>query len=330
MDSNVLLSIIIPTYNGGEYIDDNLSELISQYQSLHGKNVEIIISNNASEDNTDEIVQKYLGVCPQIKYIKRETNIGAMANFTESVIEAKGDFVFLLGDDDIICPQFINIIVSILKDNPSLGLLHWNRIDYKMRDLRSTIYNQDMRLPVFEKYDNFTLFVKEHATMDSMSTVLFKKTVWFEGEQYISEHHYGYLWYSRILNGAANKQCYYSYYPLIIQRHPAQRKWMTKQPLYTCGLLNIYKDLDERAPGVYDWVKSHYIMLSRENYLNEMLIVAGNRKWYKPYYEEIRFHFNKEQRVVFYTIMYLLPSFVSKALLSLVKLFVVLNRRFRS
>ena len=50
-----LLSIIIPTFNGGKFLQENLHTLIPMMKS-ESNNVELIISNNASEDNTDEIV----------------------------------------------------------------------------------------------------------------------------------------------------------------------------------------------------------------------------------------------------------------------------------
>lgn len=329
MNSDNLLSIIIPTYNGGLYLEENLSELISQYNSLTRKDVEIIISNNASNDNTDEVVCKSIEKCPSIKYIRRETNIGSMSNFTESVKESSGKFVFLLGDDDIICPRFIEIITTLLDNNSSVSLLHWNRIDYKMRDMKCSLFNPNIEVPFFCYYDDFSGFLKKHATMDSMSTVLFSRESWLKGEQYVSEHHYGYLWYSRILNGSVGSPCIYSFYPLVVQRHPSQRKWAMKQPLYTCGLMNIYRDINDRVPGVYEWIKDHYVMLSKENFLNEMLIVANNKNWYKPYYEELIVHYNKQQKNFAHAVLFVFPSFLSKVIISIVKVFVFLNRRLR-
>lgn len=68
-----LLSIIIPTFNGGKFLQENLHTLIPMMKSV-SNNVELIISNNASEDNTDEIVQNALNEYQQIIYINTTLN----------------------------------------------------------------------------------------------------------------------------------------------------------------------------------------------------------------------------------------------------------------
>ena len=73
-----LLSICIPTYNRAEFLKDALDSILRQINENNKDKVEICISDNASEDNTEELVEEYQKKSPiPIIYHKNEKNMGA-------------------------------------------------------------------------------------------------------------------------------------------------------------------------------------------------------------------------------------------------------------
>jgi abequosyltransferase len=101
MRSNPLVTIAIPTYNRSKRLDLALSILVPQV--LRHPDVEILISDNNSPDNTFEVVQRYLNpVHPNIRYQRHNENIGPDANFISCYDNSWGRYFWLCGDDDII------------------------------------------------------------------------------------------------------------------------------------------------------------------------------------------------------------------------------------
>lgn len=111
------LSIAIPTYNRSYFLDNNLKQLLKEYNN----NFEIIIQDNASTDNTEEIVEKYIKLGLPIIYERNLTNLGWTKNFEICFKKAKTKYMILLGDDDIIVNGGVDIILNNINEyNPDL------------------------------------------------------------------------------------------------------------------------------------------------------------------------------------------------------------------
>ena len=95
--SQPLISIGFPVYNGENYIQKSMDALLNQTY----KNFEIIISDNASTDNTQAICLDYLERDSRIRYIRQPQNIGATENFIFVLTEAKGTYFLWNAYDDI-------------------------------------------------------------------------------------------------------------------------------------------------------------------------------------------------------------------------------------
>ena len=74
-----LLSICIPTYNREKYLQECLESIIHQ-EGFNTEDIEIVISDNASQDNTTQLVETYKAKYPNIKYFRNVENIGAIRN----------------------------------------------------------------------------------------------------------------------------------------------------------------------------------------------------------------------------------------------------------
>ena len=109
--SNIVLSICIPTYNRSKL----LSECIRRIIQCRSQEIEIVVSDNASTDETQDAVKK-IGD-PRIKYYRNDENLGFDANVLKLVERATGDFLFLLSDEDYIELEAIPWILEAIKRN---------------------------------------------------------------------------------------------------------------------------------------------------------------------------------------------------------------------
>ncbi len=87
--SKPLLSICIPTFNRCEYLKNTIRSIVIQPEFLDGK-VELIICDNASEDDTTSVVEEFLKNFPKIRYYRNDYNLGASENFLLALSRAKG------------------------------------------------------------------------------------------------------------------------------------------------------------------------------------------------------------------------------------------------
>jgi glycosyltransferase involved in cell wall biosynthesis len=97
-----LLTIAIPTYNRAGCLKELLSVLADQLKDE--LRVELIISDNASPDDTSSVVQDFLARGLRARYIRNAQNVGADANFLQCFEQALGKYVWLFSDDDLILP----------------------------------------------------------------------------------------------------------------------------------------------------------------------------------------------------------------------------------
>lgn len=117
------LTIGIPTYNGGKYLSDAIDSVLCQLPDIHGVRIEILISDNASTDRTSDIVKKYIIDYPgTITYIINKINVGYDRNVDNLFKVALGEYVWLLGDDDMLAPGSIIKFLKILKEYKDVAI----------------------------------------------------------------------------------------------------------------------------------------------------------------------------------------------------------------
>lgn len=96
-DENMLVTVVVSTYNGEKYLAVQLDSIVGQTH----KNLEIIISDDASSDKTLEIAQRYAANDARITIIHHEKNIGLHANLEGALSVAKGTYIAISDQDDI-------------------------------------------------------------------------------------------------------------------------------------------------------------------------------------------------------------------------------------
>lgn len=118
-----LLTLCIPTYNRGIHLNEQLRRLSSMPPEMW-KDLTVFVSDNCSNDNTEEIVRSYISKpIIDIVYSKNECNLGMDGNFVKCFTSAKSKYVWLLGDDDYIKIDKLVLIVKLLKEN-NCGVCH--------------------------------------------------------------------------------------------------------------------------------------------------------------------------------------------------------------
>ena len=113
---HIALSICIPTYNRIRYLKELLPAILDQADA---ESVEVVVSDNASTDGTADYLRSLLNPC--LRWWTNETNIGGDRNFLKCVAEAKGEYVWLFGDDDIMPAGAVGRVLDFLRQhNPAL------------------------------------------------------------------------------------------------------------------------------------------------------------------------------------------------------------------
>lgn len=115
---NKLVSILIPVYNRENLIEETVQSALNQTY----KNIEIIVVDNQSTDNTWEILQKLASQYERIKIFQNERNIGPVRNWKRCIDEANGEYGKILWSDDLIAPQFLEKTVPYL-ENEDVGFV---------------------------------------------------------------------------------------------------------------------------------------------------------------------------------------------------------------
>ena len=114
-----LVSVGIPTYNRAESLKKTITSVINQTYS----NLEIIISDNASTDSTQQVCEEFCQLDPRITYIRQPKNFGAGNNFRFVLEKAQGEYFMWLGDDDWIDDNYIAQCLNFISKNISYGLV---------------------------------------------------------------------------------------------------------------------------------------------------------------------------------------------------------------
>lgn len=116
-----MLTLSVPTYNRAAYLDICLNSICSQLPGQAGE-VELIVSNNCSQDHTDDVVNKYIAAGYSIRYVCNQENIGMDGNIHQAFRLATGKYVWIFSDDDILLEGSLPRILELLEKE--YGVIH--------------------------------------------------------------------------------------------------------------------------------------------------------------------------------------------------------------
>lgn len=115
------LSVALCTYNGEQFIEEQISSILNQTCKVD----EIVVCDDCSTDGTVEIIKRIAecNVDSNIRIIINEKNLGVCANFERAVYECSGDIIFLSDQDDVWYPHKVKTIVDWFEKNPDKSVV---------------------------------------------------------------------------------------------------------------------------------------------------------------------------------------------------------------
>jgi glycosyltransferase involved in cell wall biosynthesis len=117
---NPRVSIGLPVFNGENFLEATLQSILNQTF----EDFELILSDNASTDRTEEICRAYAAKDRRIRYFRQAQNQGAAANFNFAYSQATGEYFKWAAHDDLLAPTFLEKCVDVLNRNPEIILVH--------------------------------------------------------------------------------------------------------------------------------------------------------------------------------------------------------------
>ena len=115
------VTIGLPVYNGSEWLNDCLLSLINQDY----ENIEIVIRDDCSTDDTRKICNHFVKKYDFIKFFKIK-NVGGLLNLKTILDEAESDYFVWASQDDLWEPDFISSLVNVLEKNTNFSLASGN------------------------------------------------------------------------------------------------------------------------------------------------------------------------------------------------------------
>jgi glycosyltransferase involved in cell wall biosynthesis len=113
--SKPLISVVLPVYNGAQYVDSALRSILAQ-------DCEIIVSDDCSSDDTIEIVRSIRS--SRIQLIANDRNGGIFVNFNRALRAASGTHIQLFSQDDLAHPEFLRSQIEAFASEPAIGLVY--------------------------------------------------------------------------------------------------------------------------------------------------------------------------------------------------------------
>ncbi len=119
VENNPLVSVVIPCYNHELFVQEAIQSIINQTY----KDWEVIVVDNASTDNTSEVMAKYLER-GQISYVVNDKNYERSYSRNRGIQMAKGDYISLLDSDDVLYPDCLQKAAAFIASNPGTAFFH--------------------------------------------------------------------------------------------------------------------------------------------------------------------------------------------------------------
>ena len=113
------VTICLPTYNSGRFLAESLDSILEQ----KFLDFELIICDDNSTDKTPDVLDKYAAIDPRIKFYKNPARLGLFSNWNQTLKYARGEYITIFAQDDIMKPENIEKKVGILDNYSSVGLV---------------------------------------------------------------------------------------------------------------------------------------------------------------------------------------------------------------
>ena len=126
----IKFSIVIPTRDRAEYLASCLASVVKAAERS-GTEVEIVVSDNASTDDTESTVKA--ATYPGIKYVRRPERLSMRQNFEEALLDTTGSHVIFIGDDDAVLPNGLKVLGDFIRTTGA-DAINWPVLNFLWPD----------------------------------------------------------------------------------------------------------------------------------------------------------------------------------------------------
>ncbi|MBB6327821.1 glycosyltransferase involved in cell wall biosynthesis [Algoriphagus iocasae] len=119
-----MVSVLMSVFNGGDYLNESISSILNQTYS----DFELIIINDGSIDNSEEIILAYKD--NRIRYFKNDQNRGLIFSLNKGLSESNGDYIVRMDADDVCHPDRFKILFYLMEKNQDISIMGSSVIDF--------------------------------------------------------------------------------------------------------------------------------------------------------------------------------------------------------
>lgn len=175
----ISLSICIATFNRAPFISETLDSVIGQLEP----GVELVIVDGASPDNTPDVIAEYVVRHPEVRYYREHVNSGIDRDYDKAVGYARGEYCWLMTDDDLLRPGAVQRVLAAIDEKKDLIIVN---AEIKNSDLSRTLHER--RLMYFsdrdfdaESLDEF--FAETASYISFIGCVVIKRATWLSRDR---------------------------------------------------------------------------------------------------------------------------------------------------
>lgn len=271
-----ILSICIPTYNRSVYLEKSIKSIIKTDEFKNGK-IEIVISDNCSTDNTEEMTNNYTSKYKNIKYYKNEKNVKDL-NFAIALERGSGIFRKLSNDTIIYIDDSLKYMIDTIENNihkkPVIffvneekkydGIIQYNDLDSVIKHLGRNI----TWLPVIGMWDediDLLNFMREYSKTQLSQVVL--------AFELFLKHKMALIVNKELMKvqSVDKKNLSYSLYNVFYKNY--------------LGIVNEYLEKKKVLLSTYEYLKKELLF---EFFLNWIIIIELNSNDYLTYEEDLK------------------------------------------
>lgn len=177
--AKILLTICIATYNRADYIAETISSIVPQLAA----DVELLVVDGASTDNTEEVVRGYADTDHRIRYVRLPSKGGVDQDYCRAVELAHGEYCWLFTDDDLLLPGAISSVKSAIRDGNSLIV-----VNSEVRDnsLSAILKHKNIEASEDQTYspnDMERLFADALSHLSFIGAVVINRALWLSRER---------------------------------------------------------------------------------------------------------------------------------------------------
>lgn len=217
------LSICIPTYNREQFLGELLESILAQAKPSE---VEIVVSDNASTDNTSQLIAKFQTRYSKITYAVAPQNMGPDRNYLTSVALAHGEYCWLMGSDDVLPPGAIAAMLCHVSSGDDIYLTGRREANYNLQPIRDRLWldpNEASQHFDFSQPQELLRYFNACRSLGGLfsylSSIVVKKKSWdripFDESFIGSAYSHVYVLLSLVLQGC---RLHYLTSPLVVSR----------------------------------------------------------------------------------------------------------------